>query len=134
MLPTVQCTRPRHWQPMTDARHPAARLAGSIDHDSWEHQSLSAVRDRVSGQERRLTLAAKNYRLELIAERQQGHWDCVARLYRDKQVIGNFILTAGRRKLHTEARRCYFWSTKTPPRRLTVSSGDVRIDFGTIQW
>ena len=116
------------------ARHPAAHLAGAVGHDSWAFESGPAVRDNVSGQERRLTLTAGVYRLELIAERQQDRWNCVARFYKDNKPTGNFILTTGRRKLHTEARRCYFWSAKTPPRRLVVSSGEVRIDFGTIQW
>lgn len=116
------------------ARRPATRLVGAVGHDSWAGVDGPAVRDSVAAQERRLTLTADSYRLEVIIERRQDHWECVARLYKDKKPAANFILTAGRQKLHTQARRCYFWTAKTPPRRLSVSSGDVRIDFGTLTW
>jgi len=116
------------------ARHPAARLSGNIGYDSWKHLATTAVRDQTGDQERRLTLTAGDYSLEIVAERVRSHWLFTARLYCGQEPQRHFILEVGRRKLHAQSRRCYFWQTKTPPRRLAISSGDVRIDFGDIPW
>ena len=116
------------------ARHPASHLLGSVAFDSWKEQPEAATRAVEIAEERRLSFSAGDYTLELVAEKERQGWACTARLYCKNKPQHHFILEVGRRKLHAESRRCYFWRMKTPPRSLAISSGDVRIDFGDIPW
>lgn len=115
------------------ARHPASKIDGALSFDSWAQQP-AAVRAVEVAEERRLTFSAGDYTLELVVEKQQQCWECTARLYCNEKPQSHFILEVGRRRLHTESRRCYFWRMNTPPRSIAISSGEIRIDLGEIAW
>jgi hypothetical protein len=119
---------------LAESRRPKRTLAGSVVYDSWAQLPALQMREAALDGERRLRLAASEYSMEFIADRQLKIWDFVARVYDRDTATSEFILQIGRKKLYIRAHQCYFWSAKNPPRRIQLLSPSFRIDFGRLRW
>ena len=111
-----------------------AVVRGVIAFDSWSDQSAVAWRDSSGSVVRRLKLHATSTTLELVAERQSGVWNFVARLYQDEQASSEFIIKVGRKRVAPRTLGYYHWTSKNPPRRLLLQSETAQIEFDSIPW
>lgn len=123
-IPLVgQSARPRRMQP------------GRVQFDSWSTLPALALRSIDLGGERRLRLSAGAYTLELVAQRQPDHWEFWARVLRKgTEPIPLFVIQAGRRKIVAGAHSVFAWSDHHPPRKISLVSADLRIEFQPINW
>ncbi len=117
-----------------NSRKPGETVVGTVVFDSWSHLPAIHARDNAKGMERRMRLKAGQIVLELVAEHQADRWELTARVYDNRKVAAGFILKAGRRIIQAGTERCFFWSSRTPPRRIRLLSPQVLIDFGPLNW
>lgn len=119
---------------MIESRHPRRTIDGSVVFDSWSQLPAMQTRDSGYGVERRLRFRADRFILEFVAEHQQGCWQFVARVYDGDKVSPEFILQVGRKKLHHEGHRCFFWSSSKPPGKIQLLSPSFRIVLDKLSW
>jgi hypothetical protein len=119
---------------MDSSRHPAQTVDGRIAFDSWTGLSSQQIREAPPGSERRLTLKAGKFRLEIVADKSPVGWDITARVYDQGRPTTKFALKVGNRKLYPEAHKCFYWSAKNPPRRVLLLSSSLKLDFGKLSW
>jgi hypothetical protein len=132
--PTELLRRQKAIPQLIASRHPAESLPARLVSDSWGDHPAVAVREAPFGVERRLRFRAVSYVVELVADRRLEGWDFVARVYDGEILTRQFILKVGRRKLVPGRGDCYFWSSKRPPQRLQLLSGELRIDLEKVKW
>ena len=111
-----------------------ATTAGAVTFDSWSQGSPVALRDAVDGYIRRVRLQAGKTSVEIVAEMNKGRWEFVARVYRGKSVVHDFVLNVGRKKLLSESGGFYRWSSKTVPHKISLTSLAERLTFESLSW
>jgi len=107
---------------------------GRVIYDSWKMGPATALRDVPDGQIRRLELQAGRFSLEIVAERARGHWEFVARIYRDKAVEHQFVMLIGQLRLLAGADGFYHWSSKAVLHTVQAVSYEDNLTFGGIEW
>lgn len=110
-----------------------AKVAGRVVFDSWRERP-AAVRDIPEGLVRRLRLAALNLALEIVGERRHHAWQFVARVYRDRRVVTDFALKAGRQRLLAGEDGFFTWSSARPPRTVELLSPNEQVHFESVSW
>jgi hypothetical protein len=114
---------------------PQRKQRGRLQFDSWSTLPAMALRSIDLGGERRLRLSAGSYTLELVAQRQSDRWEFWARIIRKgTEPIPMFVIQAGRRKIAAGAHSVFAWSDRYPPRRMSLISSTMRIEFEPIDW
>lgn len=113
--------------------HPERRT-GVISFDSWTQSGAVAVRDVSVGQIRRLVLTAGEIACELVAERLQRGWECVARVYESGRVSHGFVLRLGRRRLLPATQGFYHWNAATGPKDIALVSENREITIELPAW
>ena len=112
----------------------ATTRTGAMVYDSWSRGPLVALRDVTDGYIRRIQLRAGNISLEIVAEMNRGRWEFVARVYRRRSVVHDFVINIGRKKLLSESGGFYRWSSKTVPRKIGLISLGQRLTFERLSW
>ena len=116
-----------------EPRNPDAG-SGSIVYDSWAQGPPVALRDVTDGFVRRVQLKAGNISLEIVAEMNKGRWEFVARVYRGRSVVHDFVMSVGRKKILSESGGYYRWSSKTVPHKIGLTSLEKRLTFERLSW
>ncbi len=112
----------------------ASTRAGEVVYDSWSHGPAVALRDITDGHIRRIQLQAGRISVEIVAEKSKGKWEFVARVYRGKKVVHDFVISVGRKKLLSESGGFFRWSSKAVPRRIGLVSTGESLTFKEIAW
>jgi hypothetical protein len=110
------------------------RRHGTITFDSWGQTGAVAVRDISVGDVRRLVLTAGSIVLELVAERLQRGWECVARVYEHGEVSSRYVLSLGRRRLLPTTQGFFHWTSPHGPRAITLLVDKREIEFEHPTW
>lgn len=110
------------------------RHHGSISFDSWAEAGAVAIRDISIGDVRRLVLTAGSISFEIVAERLQQGWECVARVYDKGNVTSGFVLRVGRRRLLASTQSFYHWTSKQGPRGIALLSSGREVEFENPSW
>ncbi len=116
------------------SRSPRKNMSGRMVLDSWRDRPAPAVREAPSGVERRVRFAASHFIVELVAKCLSSNWEFVARVYDGDSTTGEFILKVGHHELPAGRGDCYYWTSARPPRRISLSSPDLRIDLEGLKW
>ncbi len=121
--------------PMLHVPEPSKRRKiKGIAFDSWADRPRLEVRQAAAGLTRRICLEAGNISLEIVAEKRQGGWDFVARVYRDTEAATEFTLRIGGKKLLPRSQGFFHWSSPRAPRAIVLLSPSQRIDFEGLTW
>ncbi len=116
-----------------EPHHPAPRT-GTVIYDSWSHGPTVGLRDVTDGHIRRLKLRAGKVSVEIVAEMSKGKWEFVARVYRSRTVLHDFVLKIGRKKLLPESGGFFRWSSKTVPHSIGLTSLGESLTFNKLSW
>lgn len=111
-----------------------SRVTGSLAYDSWAEGPTVALRDIPDGYVRRLRLRAGKVSLEIVAERGAGRWDFVARVFKAKAVVHDYVLQVGRKKLLSESGGFFRWTSKAVPHRIGLASLRQTYTFERVPW
>lgn len=109
-------------------------IQGRIVYDSWAHGPTMALRDATDGHIRRLRLKAGDTTVEILAERGRTDWSFVARVYRRRKVVHDFVLKLGVQKLLAGPGGFYQWTSSRVPRKLALISYDTKLSFDEVRW
>lgn len=102
--------------------------------DSWSIPSPAGVRGALTEDERRLSFKTDNYSFDLRAEKQDDHWQFVAQLTSESQPIAGCRVQFGNRRLEVDKAGFAYWSSKRPPRSVTVLTASETISLPEISW
>lgn len=116
------------------SRQPERSLKGELAHDSWSGLPAQQVRDAAFSGERRLRFKTGETVLDLVIEKTAGQFELVARVYEKGLPSTRYLLQIGRRKLYPENHNCFYWNSTQAPRRISLLSPSVKLDFGTLAW
>ena len=108
--------------------------SGRVAYDSWSQGPRVALRDITDGHIRRVQLEAGKISVEIVAEMNKGKWEFVARVYRNKTVVHDFVMSVGRKKLLSESGGFYRWSSKSVPRNISLTSPAQHLTFERLSW
>ena len=116
-----------------EPRNPTVNT-GSLVYASWAQGPPVALRDVTDGFVRRIQLKAGKVSLEIVAEMSKGRWEFVARVYRGRSVVHDFVMNVGRKKILSESGGYYRWSSKTVPHKIGLTSIGKRLTFERLSW
>ncbi|MEE8575700.1 MAG: hypothetical protein V3T31_00460, partial [candidate division Zixibacteria bacterium] len=102
--------------------------------DSWSQAPAMALRDMSAGHLRRIRLERGNISVEIVAEKQQSGWEFVARIRRDDEVLHDFVMKVGSRKLLAKSGGFFQWSSKSVPHEVSLTSFKQDIAFERLSW
>lgn len=113
----------------------ARRLGGIIAEltfDSWSLPAPAGVRGMAPLTQRRLRFTAEPLTLEIRAEKKAQQWSFVA------QTAGispeECVLEVAGAKLRADAEGFFQWSSKTPPRSLILTAGNLVVEAPELSW
>lgn len=138
--PDIECTTEeaviRHVQiPLLHDKSSSVRtIPGTVVYDSWFDRAAVNIRDVTFGHVRRIKMKAGKTSLEIVAERHEGGWSFVARIYEKNAVSFKYVLTVGSKRLLSKAQGFYHWSSIRPPRIIKVKADNTEIVFERLQW
>jgi hypothetical protein len=111
-----------------------SREEGKISFDSWSHLSAVTIRDTSAGHIRLLKLKSRKITIELVAEKQHDGWEFVARIYKNKKIIHDFVLIANGKKHLASSGGFIHWSSKSVPKQINLLSFKSKLVFEGLKW
>lgn len=108
------------------------RLIGALTFDSWSLPAPAGVRGLAPLTQRRIRLEADGVALEIRAEKKAQQWNFVAQtICSDTK---NCSLLASSTHLQADEDGFFQWSSKTPPRSLILTVGEMVIEIPELSW
>lgn len=107
-------------------------IIAELTFDSWSLPAPAGVRGMAPLTQRRLRFTAEPVTLEIRAEKKTQQWSFVA------QTGGvspeKCVLEVAGAKLRADAEGFIQWTSKTPPRSLILTAGDLVIEAPELSW
>ena len=107
--------------------------SGLVAFDSWAGMA-PARRDITPGHIRRVQLKAGKITLEIVAERQKGEWEFVARAYQGRTVKHDYVIKVGRKRFLAQSGGFFHWTSKSVPRIVELLSHKRKLVFEELAW
>jgi hypothetical protein len=102
--------------------------------DSWSMPQPIGVRDESSMNSRRIRFEAEEIILDIRAEQQKEGWAFVAQINDDSPSASENILKVGKKKLHVDPDGLFQWTSKTPPKIISIQTAVKVIKLPEISW
>lgn len=102
--------------------------------DSWQAFAPAGLRGAEDREARRLLWEAGEWRLDLRAENGKDGWEMVAQVQRQGEGVAGVALACGTQKVHTDRSGMAVWSTRRPPRKISLDTQDGVLTCGEVAW
>ncbi len=102
--------------------------------DSWATAKPIGVRDESSMNSRRVRFEDDNIVLDIRAEQQIDGWSFVAQINDDSPDAAENILEIGKKKLHIDPDGFYQWTSKNPPKSISIHTTVKVIKIPELLW
>ncbi|RME19050.1 MAG: hypothetical protein D6800_14800 [Candidatus Zixiibacteriota bacterium] len=110
-----------------------ATLVGEVIFDSWSTDLALGVRG-ADPDNRRMQLAAGDYKLDFHASRENNGWTLTARLHTERATSSDIVLLDRSQKVYPDEHKYMIWTAQRPPSTLRLRVNDTLIQFPRISW
>jgi hypothetical protein len=110
------------------------KVAARLVFDSWQAPAMAGLRGADDTESRRLRWEAGEWLLDLRAETGREGWEMVAQVQREGEAVAGVAVGSGAQKVYTDSAGMAVWSTRRPPRKLSLHTQEGVLQCGEIAW
>jgi hypothetical protein len=110
------------------------KIAATLVFDSWLSPSFAGLRGAKDTDARRLRWEAGEWLLDLRAETGTAGWEMVAQVQRGGEAVAGVVVGSGAEKVHTDKAGLAVWSSRRPPRQISLHTEGGLLQCGAIAW
>lgn len=108
------------------------RVKARLIYDSWQTAQPVGVRGSISSDHRRIEFESQGRVLDLRAERSKEGWTFTAQLSGTPD--SNNLLVCGSQTIWPDANGLFQWTSKRPPRKISVHIDNESVDLPEFKW